>query len=121
MNRPLLLTTIALTLGSSACSGNHFTPVTPEGVPARHGRASSAQYKLLYAFKGAPDGASPLAGLVAFNGKLYGTTLNGSKPYCNLGCGTVFSVTTTGKERIVYSFKGNENNAHDGLWPFASM
>ncbi|MEO7201613.1 MAG: hypothetical protein ABIZ82_03370 [Candidatus Tumulicola sp.] len=49
---------------------------------AAAGRASSSGYQQLYAFKGTPDGAGPLAGLTVVKGKLYGTTLNGSKNYC---------------------------------------
>lgn len=85
---------------------------------------------MLYAFKGTPDGAKPLAGLVALNGTLYGTTLNGSSNYCSascggnlcyLGCGTVFSVDSSGTESVVYNFKGNFGSAHDGSWPFDGL
>lgn len=130
MNRLLLLTAIALTVCLGACSESRFTPAASSGAAASGVRASTAQYKLLYAFKDTPDGASPLAGLVAFNGKLYGTTLNGSKNYCTascgsnhcyLGCGTVFSITDAGKERVVYNFRGGFSDAGDGSWPFASL
>jgi uncharacterized repeat protein (TIGR03803 family) len=130
MNRLLLVTAIALSVCLSACSQSHFTPATPMGTGANAVHASSAQYKLLYAFKGTPDGASPLAGLIAFKGKLYGTTLNGSQNYCSvscggnhcyLGCGTVFSITDAGKENIVYNFRGGFSNAGDGAWPFAAL
>jgi uncharacterized repeat protein (TIGR03803 family) len=64
------------------------------------------------------------------DGLLYGTTLNGSVNYCSqncqnndcyLGCGTVFAVTETGDESVVYNFKGNFHNAGDGTWPFAGL
>lgn len=92
-------------------------------------RASSSGYQQLYAFKGTPDGASSLAGLTVVKGKLYGTTLNGSKNYCGascnngcyLGCGTVFSIDGGGKEHVVYNFRGNLNSAEDGSWPFAPV
>jgi uncharacterized repeat protein (TIGR03803 family) len=134
MNRLLLITAIAAVC-LSACSQNRFTPAASNGaaangITANDLHATSAQYKLLHAFKGTPDGASPLAGLVVFKGKLYGTTLNGSQNYCSascggnhcyLGCGTVFSITDAGKERIVYNFKGDFNNAGDGAWPYATL
>lgn len=129
MNRFLLVTTVAASLALGACSQSRFTPTAPSGAATSLAHPSSAAYKQLYIFKGSPDGASPLAGLIAVNGKLFGTTLNGSKNYCSascsnycyLGCGTVFSVTTGGKERIVYNFRGDFSNAGDGSWPFASL
>ncbi|HEX3458370.1 MAG TPA: choice-of-anchor tandem repeat GloVer-containing protein [Candidatus Baltobacteraceae bacterium] len=93
-------------------------------------RSGHSGYQQLYAFKGTPDGATPFSNVVAVNGKLYGTTLNGSKNYCSascggnycyLGCGTVFSVTPSGKEHVVYNFQGNFGSAHDGSWPFDSL
>jgi uncharacterized repeat protein (TIGR03803 family) len=106
--------------GSSASYAPHRT------VPA--GKSANG-YKLLYSFKGTPDGASPYGGLVALNGTLYGTTLNGSTNYCSqscsnycyLGCGTVFSITKSGSEHVVYNFRGNFDSAHDGSWPFAGL
>jgi uncharacterized repeat protein (TIGR03803 family) len=116
----------------TACggSGGALTPATNSAAAqtASH-RASSSGYQQLYAFKGTPDGASPLAGLIAVKGKLYGTTLNGSKNYCSvscnngcyLGCGTVYSVNESEKEHIVYNFRGNLNSAEDGSWPFGPV
>jgi uncharacterized repeat protein (TIGR03803 family) len=48
------------------------------------------------------DGSEPLAGLVAFKGKLYGTTEWGGTG----DEGTVFGITTTGTETMLYSFGG---------------
>ncbi|MEO7201737.1 MAG: choice-of-anchor tandem repeat GloVer-containing protein, partial [Candidatus Tumulicola sp.] len=116
----------------TACggSGGALNPATNTAAAqtASH-RASSSGYQQLYAFKGTPDGASPLAGLIAVKGKLYGTTLNGSKNYCSascnngcyLGCGTVYSVNESGKEDVVYNFRGNLNSAEDGSWPFGPV
>jgi uncharacterized repeat protein (TIGR03803 family) len=75
----------------------------------------------IYAFKGAPDGASPLSGLTAIHGVLYGTTYDGGNQSCQLDgvsdCGTVFAVTPKGKEQVVYAFKGGS----DGANPDASL
>src|SRR5450631_587729 len=49
-----------------------------------------------------PDGNSPNSLVVARNGNLYGTT--GSGGAYNLG--TVFQIDKTGKEKVLYSFKG---------------
>lgn len=120
-----------ITVVTLAACGGAYNP-TAGRSPARvaTSNTTSSGYQVLYRFEGEPDGASPLDGLVAFHGKLYGTTLNGSKNYCSqscgrngcyLGCGTVFSVDASGRERIVYSFRGNLKYAHDGAHPFAPL
>jgi uncharacterized repeat protein (TIGR03803 family) len=132
MKRPFLpLAAVVAASLLAACGGSHFAPSTSTSAPlAAKAHSSSSTYKLLYSFKGEPDGASPLAGLIAVHGKLYGTTLNGSKNYCSascgsndcyLGCGTVFSVDSSGAERVVYNFNGNFSDAQDGSWPFAGL
>jgi uncharacterized repeat protein (TIGR03803 family) len=86
--------------------------------------ASGAEH-VLYAFQGAystGDGASPEAGLVAVNNVLYGTTGGGgyTRGHCGGGtggCGTVFSITPAGKERVFYRFKDRP----DGEGPSASL
>lgn len=80
----------------------------------------SGKERAIYQFKGPPDGAYPSAGLTAFKGVLYGTTDAGGLKNCSFfesTCGTVFSVTTTGKERILYRFK----NGSDGAGPLAAL
>lgn len=115
----------------AACGGpsGMVNPAAPGNAAAQSTRlAPSSGYQQLYAFKGTPDGASPLAGMIVVKGKLYGTTLNGSKNYCGsscdngcyLGCGTVYSFDG-GKEHVVYNFRGNLNSAEDGSWPFAPV
>jgi uncharacterized repeat protein (TIGR03803 family) len=72
---------------------------------------------LLYSFRGGSDGQSPSATLTNINGTLYGTTSGGGGSGCSHGCGTVFSVTTTGTEKVVYSFRGGS----DGADPSANL
>src|SRR5580704_637570 len=60
------------------------------------------------------DGAYPVAGLVVYQGNLYGTTANGG----TYGAGTVFEVTLPGAERILHSF---DNNDIDGINPYAGL
>jgi uncharacterized repeat protein (TIGR03803 family) len=76
--------------------------------------------KVLHTFGAASDGASPYAGLIELNGMLYGTTGSGGAYLCpvsNEGCGTVFSITPGGIEKVIHSFgKGT-----DGKNPFASV
>jgi uncharacterized repeat protein (TIGR03803 family) len=64
--------------------------------------ASGAE-KVLYSFTGGTDGGVPNAPLVLdAAGNLYGTTFNGGA----YDLGTVFMLTTTGEETILYSFAG---------------
>jgi len=73
--------------------------------------SKSGTERVLYRFKGGADGGNPLAGLIAVNGVLYGTTARGGN------WGTVFEVTTSGKERVLYRFKGGR----DGGYPEAGL
>jgi uncharacterized repeat protein (TIGR03803 family) len=76
---------------------------------------------ILYSFKGGiNDGSRPRSALLRrrSTGKLYGSTLNGggSGSACGgSGCGTVFEVTTSGKERVLHSFGVASG---DGLLPY---
>jgi uncharacterized repeat protein (TIGR03803 family) len=69
--------------------------------------------KVLYRFKGSPDGEAPGAGLIDVNGTLYGTTSKGGSS----DNGTVFSISTTGAEKVLYSFA----NLPDGAYPSAGL
>src|SRR5215469_17455410 len=83
------------------------------------GSASASRYKLVYAFKGS-DGAVPTANLLAAEGTLYGTTLNGGhyskSEKCQAGCGVVFSLDPkSGTEEALHAF----GSRHDGAGPGA--
>jgi len=77
---------------------------------------------LLFSFGGS-DGALPEAGLFDVNGTLYGTTAWGGDGTCRngsgerVGCGTVFSISTSGTEKVLYRFKGKP----DGVGPSAAL
>lgn len=76
--------------------------------------------RVLYRFGGVSDGATPEAGLTDVDGVLYGTTEFGGLNDCNAsspGCGTVFSVTTAGNERVLHRF----SNSPDGGNPVAGL
>jgi uncharacterized repeat protein (TIGR03803 family) len=79
---------------------------------------TSGSERVLYSFRGGSDGWAPFASLIAVNGVLYGTTFNGGGSGCKVGCGTVFRVSTSGKERVLYSFKGYP---HDGAQPLGAL
>jgi uncharacterized repeat protein (TIGR03803 family) len=74
---------------------------------------SSGAETLLYRFKGGSgDGANPAAGLINVNGTLYGMTYYGGAN----DDGAVFSITTSGTERVLHSF-----GSGDGALPTAGL
>jgi uncharacterized repeat protein (TIGR03803 family) len=73
---------------------------------------TSGSEKVLYNFTGGSDGWRPSGGLIDLNGTLYGTTAWGGGPGCSNGCGTVYAITTKGKEHVLYRF----DDANDGAW-----
>jgi uncharacterized repeat protein (TIGR03803 family) len=99
--------------GGENGSGTVFniTPGGAEKVLHSFGNAYS------YARNG---GTLPLAGLIDVNGTLYGTTYYGGAHACNTAyfCGTVFSITTSGKYKVLHDF-GATNN--DGENPAAAL
>jgi uncharacterized repeat protein (TIGR03803 family) len=84
----------------------------------------SGKETVLYGFKGGVDGANPTAALISVNDTFYGTTpYGGNYAYrCHVGsyfagCGTVFGVSPSGDEHILYRFK----DEHDGAHPIAGL
>ncbi|HEY1867549.1 MAG TPA: choice-of-anchor tandem repeat GloVer-containing protein, partial [Candidatus Cybelea sp.] len=74
--------------------------------------------KVLHSFGIYSDGGNPLANLINVHGTLYGTTPYGgeggsSEPFA---WGTVFRITTTGTEQVLYAF-----NRSDGYYPAAGL
>jgi uncharacterized repeat protein (TIGR03803 family) len=95
------------TQGGATNNGTVFV-VTPSGT------------ETLYSFKGkcngsCSDGAYPQAPLLDVDGTLYGTTFDGGAN----GYGTVFAITPSGTEAVIYSFKGGA--AKDGQFPEAGL
>jgi uncharacterized repeat protein (TIGR03803 family) len=96
-----------LIIGSSTghiCGGTIFA--------LTHVTRSAARARIIYRFKGGKDGAFPAADLLAVNGVLYGTTQSGGIAAHCRGCGTIFEVTTAGKERVLHTFTGGGGGAH---------
>jgi uncharacterized repeat protein (TIGR03803 family) len=104
----------------ASCS--HVTDSSPlpadvaNGAPASQPLADRS-FTSLYSFKGGKDGASPSGSLVNVKGNLYGTTGYGGTGCSNSGsssgCGTVFELSASGTERVIYRFKGDP----DGVAP----
>lgn len=77
---------------------------------------ANSNESVLYSFAGGTDGANPYGGVVRDSaGDLYGTTSAGGNPVCQ--CGTVFKVSSAGKETTLYRFRG----ATDGAIPWSGL
>jgi uncharacterized repeat protein (TIGR03803 family) len=109
------VTTIGGSGGHSPCGkpgcGTVFS-ITPSGAE-----------NVLHAFTGPPDGAKPHASLINVNGTLYGTTMEGGiSGGCRLGrpkigCGTVYSISPSGSENVLFDLVGPATGSH----PVASL
>lgn len=88
--------------------------LSPQGFAPQQSLGRSA-YKILHPFgRSTGDGKNPSADLIDIKGTLYGTTANGG--FYNGG--TVFSITPSGKETVLYSFGALPN---DGYGPVAAL
>ena len=72
---------------------------------------TSGTEAVLYRFKGGVDGVQPEAGLTKVGNVLYGTTQKGGYP---AGLGTVFKLTSSGKETVLHSFNGPPDGTNPG-------
>ena len=79
-------------------------------------RTQAQTFTSLHTFGGSPsDGAEPDTALVqGSDGNFYGTTIGGGTH----DRGTVFRITPSGAETVLYSFG---TNANDGLTPFSAL
>jgi uncharacterized repeat protein (TIGR03803 family) len=95
--------------GSTICSGGCGTvyAVNP----------NSGREHVVYAFQGGFDGQTPLGSLVVAGNSLYGVThTGGGSTYCDGGgCGTVFQIARSGRERVIYRF----TRGRQGIYPIA--
>lgn len=102
--------------------GGGATPA-PSPSPDRCARGCGSVYSLdairkrenvVYRFEGAPDGAVPIGDISLVGDTMYGTTAYGGRRdvSCPHGCGTLFSVTTAGREKILYRFGGGADGAN---------
>ena len=80
--------------------------------------ARAAEFTVVHSFctqVACPDGSSPYARLLAYDGKLYGTTYQGGAH----NYGTVFSISLeSGVEKVVHSF---QDDGADGVSPAAGL
>jgi uncharacterized repeat protein (TIGR03803 family) len=97
---------------------------TYEGGASGYGTVFSittaGEEHVLYSFGGGSDGAYPEAGLIAVRGTIYGTTHEGGGSRCfRYGCGTVYSITMSGQEKVLHSFASS--TYADGTGPCAGL
>lgn len=124
------LARLALSIGAAAallaaCGESQPLIGAPGSMPqtrALAARPNGADYKVVYSFGGgSSDGADPEPGLIDMGGTLYGTTSAGGSYSCdyyeNSGCGTAFSITLGGTEKVLHNFA----NGADGATPYAPL
>jgi uncharacterized repeat protein (TIGR03803 family) len=90
-------------------TGGCAFPGLPTGCGTVFRITRDGKESVIHDFAGYPtDGSNPLGGLVqARDGTFYGTTQAGgftTPGNCSSGCGTIFSLTKTGTERILIAF-----------------
>jgi uncharacterized repeat protein (TIGR03803 family) len=98
---------------------------TAQGGSARFGCCgtvysitTSGSHKVLYCFAGGSDGAYPASALIDVAGTLYGTTVGGGHQGCHNGtCGTVYSITRSGTEKVLHRF----GSGKDGSNPYSGL
>lgn len=107
LSRSALGVSIAFSL-LAGCGG--LRQAQDDTQPSIAARTNTSNYKVVYSFGTQPDGNNPEASLIDVDGTLYGTTLAGGsysfacRYYSGNGCGTVFSITTGGTEKVLHSF-----------------
>ncbi|HYL27173.1 MAG TPA: choice-of-anchor tandem repeat GloVer-containing protein, partial [Candidatus Nitrosotalea sp.] len=104
----------------TACGGSQLANSKGSFAPQSqaHAGAASPAYAVLYRFVNDVNGSAPTAELIDVNGALYGTTSKGGSGCKNAGCGTAYTMSTSGLEKVVYRFAGHPS---DGSNPLAGL
>ena len=106
-------------IGGQACSSGTCGTVfnlRPSAFPCRSAICPGME-TVLYRFMGGDDGADPKYGDLIFDqGNIYGTTPEGGSH----GYGTVYELTPSGTESVLYSFAGFVGG-HDGGHPYGGV
>jgi uncharacterized repeat protein (TIGR03803 family) len=99
-------------LYGATSSGGILTYCPDIGCGVLYKLDTSGNETVLYSFTNRTDGGNPLGHLqLDSEGNVYGTTYQGGDLSCSglrftLGCGVVFEVTPSGKEKILHTFTG---------------
>jgi uncharacterized repeat protein (TIGR03803 family) len=108
-----LLVAIVCSALLASCARSTNSSLLPPAAVSEAGAGDNV-YGLLYSFKSGEDAGFPYASLTPLNGSLYGTTYGGGGGY---EWGTVFRISTTGEEHVLYRFKAGNDGAH----PYAGL
>jgi len=103
--------------GTTAAGGTGNNAACGGGCGTVFELSSSGRYRVLYNFRGTPDGSAPGNLIQDSEGNFYGTTELGGNPANFSGSGTVFKLTPAGRETVLYTFTGGA----DGAYPLASL
>jgi hypothetical protein len=101
--------------GDTVLSSSTPTSVARSQFPLGPHAAHGVTEKVLHTFAGGSDGSHPLdEALIAANGTFYSSTEHGGGSGCESsdGCGTVFKMSTSGTESVLYSFKGEPDGQY---------
>jgi uncharacterized repeat protein (TIGR03803 family) len=95
--------------------GASGSPGCENGCGTIYSISTSGSEQVLHKFTGS-EGFYPVAGLIDVKGTLYGTALLGGKkgkPKCSysLGCGLVYSISTTGTLNVLHQFTAGSDGA----------
>jgi uncharacterized repeat protein (TIGR03803 family) len=100
-----------LAVALSACGAVSMPSSPLAAVPSKVKiEAPAGHFRLLHALGSASDGQNPYSGVTALNGTLYGVTESGGTD----NHGAVFSVSVTGKEKVLHSMSGNDGYSPEG-------
>ena len=94
-----------------------FQTCQPGDAGTEFSITASGHEKVLYdGFQGLPNAILPNGPLTYLKGELFGTSPEGGSYltgyFCGGGCGTVFELSTTGSEKVLYDFKGGSDGMH---------
>ena len=121
-----LASCIIVAVSLAGCGGSQPLVGTPGAMAQSHTIARTepgtdrilpaSSYRVLHDFSlnHHTSGASPVAGLLEVNGMFYGTTSYGGE---KCSCGTVYSISTTGKFKVLHRFVGG----FDGVRPYGGL
>lgn len=112
---PLLQDAAGNFYGTALYGGDLSCPQKPlRGCGTVFKLTKDGKLTVLHTFRGGSDGAGPQPGLGMDDaGNFYGAAQIGGSANCDLGCGTLFKLSKSGKFTLLYTFTG----AADGNYP----